>query len=278
VYSAPEGINYLSEYSRTYHTVEIDQWFWSLFGTDSHGEPKISLPDMDTVAEYLGSVPDDFRFSIKMPNSLSLTHHYLKKRGEVPLANRLFLSPDLLGQFLERIEPMQSRVLSLMFEFEYLNRQKMQSLHAFLSALDGFAAHLPAGWPFAVEIRNPNFLTDDFFSFLGAHRIAPVLCDGYYMPPAVEVYEKYGHLFDSRVVVRLLGTDRQGIERQTGKRWNAIVAPKDKEIVAIANMVRDMVNRGLTVIVNVNNHYEGSAPITIGKLIQELGPELLPST
>ncbi len=36
----------------------------------------------------------------------------------------------------------------------------------------------------------------------------------------------------------------------------------------------DMVSRGLEVIVNVNNHYEGSAPLTIGKLARLLGTEL----
>jgi uncharacterized protein YecE (DUF72 family) len=34
VYSAPKGIDYLAEYAHHYNTVEIDQWFWSLFGKD----------------------------------------------------------------------------------------------------------------------------------------------------------------------------------------------------------------------------------------------------
>ena len=35
VYSAPKGIDYLAEYSRKYSTVEIDQWFWSLFSPET---------------------------------------------------------------------------------------------------------------------------------------------------------------------------------------------------------------------------------------------------
>ena len=77
VYSAPKGINYLQEYSRHYDTVEIDQWFWSLFGQDS-----ISLPRLETVQEYVDSVPEDFQFTVKVPNSVTLTHFYKKKKSD----------------------------------------------------------------------------------------------------------------------------------------------------------------------------------------------------
>ena len=42
VYSAPQGINYLQEYAAHYNTVEIDQWFWSLFRPDSVRLPTTS--------------------------------------------------------------------------------------------------------------------------------------------------------------------------------------------------------------------------------------------
>ena len=72
IYSAKSGINYLEEYSKHYNTVEIDQWFWSLFNDAA------KLPDERTVKEYNDSVPDDFKFTIKVPNSITLTHHYSK--------------------------------------------------------------------------------------------------------------------------------------------------------------------------------------------------------
>src|SRR6056297_534578 len=54
VYSQADGIDYLAEYAQTYRSVEIDQWFWSLFAPD-----KISLPQTETVAGYLASVDED---------------------------------------------------------------------------------------------------------------------------------------------------------------------------------------------------------------------------
>ncbi|MFP4425437.1 MAG: hypothetical protein ACLFPP_03185 [Spirochaetaceae bacterium] len=40
VYSSREPESYLAEYSSTYRTVEVDQWFWSLFGTDTIRLPR----------------------------------------------------------------------------------------------------------------------------------------------------------------------------------------------------------------------------------------------
>jgi uncharacterized protein YecE (DUF72 family) len=68
------------------------------------------------------------------------------------------------------------------------------------------------------------------------------------------------------VVIRLLGPDRKGIEKQTGKRWNQIVAPRDEELAAIVEMVEDLLERGVNVYLNINNHYEGSAPLTIERI------------
>src|SRR3990172_3782750 len=73
VYPENENINYLEEYSRHYDTVEIDQWFWSLFSST-----KIALPQKSAVLEYKESVSKDFKFTIKVPNSITLTHFYNK--------------------------------------------------------------------------------------------------------------------------------------------------------------------------------------------------------
>src|SRR3989339_450751 len=73
VYSDKEEINYLNEYSKHFNTVEIDQWFWSLFPWK-----KPVLPNPKIVSEYVRSVPKGFTFTIKVPNSLTLTHYYSK--------------------------------------------------------------------------------------------------------------------------------------------------------------------------------------------------------
>jgi len=56
----------LAECAQKYDCVEVDQWFWSLYGPD-----KVVLPKPAVVQEYAASVPESFRFGIKIPNALT---------------------------------------------------------------------------------------------------------------------------------------------------------------------------------------------------------------
>jgi len=267
VYSAPKGINYLEEYARHYDTVEIDQWFWSLFGADS-----VKLPRPADVAVYRNAVPDDFRFTVKVPNSISLTHLYRKAKTDPLVPNPSFLSPALFQTFLSLLDPLRDVLGPLMFQFEYLNRQKMASQDHFQEQFETFVRQLPTSYPYGVEVRNGNYLNESYFEFLDRNGLSPVFLQGYWMPPITDLYQKWRDLIlqQEAVVIRLHGPDRQGIEKRTGKQWNQIVAPKDEELAAIAEMIDDLLDRKVDVYLNVNNHYEGSAPLTIERIRQLL--------
>jgi uncharacterized protein YecE (DUF72 family) len=261
----PEGgkYNYLKEYSRHFDTVEVDQWFWSLFGTD-----KVKLPDAKTVEEYLRSVPRDFRFTVKVPNSITLTHFYThgKPKGSPMEVNPHFLSVELFNEFLKRIEPLRPLIGVLMFQFEYLNRQKMGSQGEFLERFGAFMKACPGGYRYAVESRNPNYLNEWYFEFLDVRGLGHVFVQGYYMPSVKEVFGKYSRYFNHLTVIRLMGSDRAGIEKRAGNKWDVIVDSRDGELPDIVAVVKALESRGVKVYVNVNNHYEGSAPLTIRKL------------
>ena len=156
--------DYLPDYARHFTTVEIDQWFWSLFPRG------VKLPGPDVVKRYAESVPDDFRFTIKAPNAITLTHSYAKQpKGSERTANEPnphFLSVDLLNRFLEMLEPMHGKLGPIMFQFEYLNKQKMPSMAAFLERLHAFFEKAPAGFQYAIETRNPNYLKAEFLDSL----------------------------------------------------------------------------------------------------------------
>lgn len=258
--------DYLTDYARYFNTVEIDQWFWSLF-------PKgAKLPDSETVRRYTDSVPDDFLFTVKAPNSITLTNYYTKQAPALKaLANRpnpYFLDVELLKRFLEALEPMKDKLGSIMFQFEYLNKKKMPSKEAFFEHLDEFFGQAPKGFDYAVEIRNKNYLTEDFFEYLRKRGLGFVLLGGYYMPHIAEVAAKYDIRTAKFSVVRLHGTDRQGIEERTGGLWNEIVEPKDKELKETASIIEENTSEGITTFLNVNNHYEGCAPLTIQRLLR----------
>jgi uncharacterized protein YecE (DUF72 family) len=263
VYSKAQGIDYLAEYAHKFSTVEVDQWFWR-------------MPEPSTVAEYAAAVPKDFRFTIKIPNQITLTHFYKKEKGMDLIPNADFLSPDLFKSFLLRLEPLRKLTGCLMLQFEYLNKKKMGSEEEFLSKMDSFfsdrvVSRALSDWTCAVEIRNPTWLNGQYFHFLSTHALGNVFIQGYYMPPAVPIYRKFASSLKGTCVVRLHGPDRGGIEKLTGEMWDKIVAPKDAELPGIVEMTKDMLSRGLVVYLNVNNHYEGSGPLTIEKLRKLIG-------
>lgn len=82
------------------------------------------------------------------------------------------------------------------------------------------------------------------------------------MPHVYDVYKKFNSKINTPTVIRLLGDDRNAIENLTGNKWDQIVQKKD-DLEKIIDMSLDIKH---DVIINVNNHYEGSAPLTIERM------------
>lgn len=266
VYSERAKSNYLREYAEHYDTVEVDQWFWSLFGRD-----KVALPRPGVVEDYAASVPARFRFSVKAPNSLTLTHFYKKVKSDPLVGNPHFFSLNLFKRFLKALEPMGKRLGPLMFQFEYLNKQKMGSQAAFLEQFGKFISKCRGGYQYCVETRNPKYLNDEYFRFLKAHGLYHVFVHGYYMPSIFEIYRKFSTRIRKLTVIRLHGPNRSDIEARTKKKWNKIVEPRDGELDSLKEMLDDLRKRKVSTYLNVNNHYEGSAPLTIERIKSRLG-------
>ena len=155
-----------------------------------------------------------------------------------------------------------------MLQFEYLNRQKISGQKQFQDLLSRFREGAPDNFTYAVETRNSQYLNAAYFDFLEHAAISPVLLEGYWMPPVADVYKRHRDRIAAHpaVVVRLHGGDRKGMEEATGKRWDKIVEAKDEDLAAVAGIVEDLAGRGAEVYVNVNNHFEGCAPLTIERL------------
>ena len=53
-----------------------------------------------------------------------------------------------------------------MFQFEYLNRQKISSPAEFMDRLEAFLETVDNPYPCSIEIRNPNYLNKSYFEML----------------------------------------------------------------------------------------------------------------
>ena len=62
------------------------------------------------------------------------------------------------------------------------------------------------------------------------------------------------------------GWPEREIEERTKNISDTIIDPRDDELLRLKNVVNDLRERQHQVFVNVNNHYEGSAPRTIEKI------------
>lgn len=245
---SPTAAGYLTEYSQHYSTAEIDSWFYR-------------IPSRNEVLAYKNAVPPDFRFTCKIPQQICLTHHRNQKRNNDLIPNPDFLSLERWNQFLDVISPLKKQVSAFIFEFEYLNKQKMPSLNIFIDKLSDFFRRAPHGTPYAIEPRNSNYLTTEYFKFIQEHNLIHVLSEKQYMPHIYDIYHQFKSYLGNTAVVRLLGGDRKAIETQTAGQWNQIVDPKP-DLPQIAHLIAELAETK-SVYVNVNNHYEGSAPLTI---------------
>ncbi len=234
----------------------------------------MKLPKKETVKDYAKSVPDGFLFTVKAPNAITLTHHYSRQikayKDYAGKVNDFFFNNDLLNRFLETLEPMEGKLGPVMFQFEYLNKQKMSSRKAFLDKLNDFFEKAPKDFKYAIECRNPNYLKADFFEFMANHNLCFVLIDGYYMPTIIEIINSYNINTGPVTIIRLQGREREEINKKTKKNWDKIVDDRNNDIKVLATYIKENASKDNITIVNVNNHYEGCAPLTIQRISEGL--------
>jgi len=253
VYEEGSSESLLSQYAKRYRTVEVDQWFWSL------GRRSVGLPDGEVVTSYAQETGDDFRFTIKAPNALTSPFAYASKSEP----NQWFLDTELFYQFLAALAPLAKKIGLIILQFPYLNQSVYTDRAQFIGHLGAFARSLPDSVDVAIEIRNPVWVDRSWFEWLAEASLLPVLLSGYWMERFIPTVEAALHEGFERLCIRLHGEDRGAIEEASGGSWSAIIESKEEELASLVALLR---GRGEEIYLNVNNHYEGSAPLTIERI------------
>jgi uncharacterized protein YecE (DUF72 family) len=239
----PEGMkpaDYLSFYATKFDTVEVDSTFYR-------------TPSVATVNGWERKTPPGFILSAKIPQVI--THEKVLQDCD-----------EDLKHFLETMNLMGDKLGPLLFQFGYFNEKAFKSRGEFLARLKPFLKSLPKGYKFALEIRNKNWLTAEFFDLLRTHQVAFALIDQAWMPGASEIFEKFDPITADFTYIRLLG-DRKGIEQKT-KVWDKVIVDRSRDLRSWVDVCERTTRRGVSTYVYVNNHYAGHAPATVASFLK----------
>ena len=236
------------------------------------------------LAHYASQVPTDFHFCSKVWEELTVPAYadlprYGAKAGK---PNPRFLDGSLFRDLV--LQPFRQalpgRIGPFIFEFQRTGLEP----RAFLDALDRFLSELPAGYPYAVEIRNPAVLSPRYREILLAHQVAHTYNHWTGMPPLLAQHRLLGERFTAPFVVLRLLTPlglpyADAVERYAP--YTHIVAPQPQMRRDAVSLIDSASSQGVTPYVLVNNRSEGNAPLTIQALAEMLAalpdpPTLLP--
>lgn len=221
--SAP---GYLPFYSRVFDVVELDTTFY--------GPPR-----PDTVRSWFDSTPDHFRFTAKMPQSI--THDRRLVRAEAELVEFLTIMSGLkhkLGPLLVQLPPS-------------FQPDELGSLKQFLEIL-------PEEFRYAVEFRHPSWLTDSTADLLRTHNLAWTLVDLHYMPQALWLTTDFTY-------VRWLGN------RRDITKLDRIQIDRAADIERWSNELDIMAQKLQRIYGFMNNHYAGHSPTSINQMQRVMG-------
>jgi uncharacterized protein YecE (DUF72 family) len=233
--------DYLGLYAEQFDVVEVDSTYYR-------------IPAGRMVQGWADRTPVGFRFALKMVKDV--TH-------EKVLAD----ADRGTEAFLNAVAPLGDKLACVLLQFGYFNRKAFSSARPFFDRLDAFLGEYADRAPLAVEIRNKNWLTADYFDLLGHHGVAAALVEHSWLPPINHVVEQHDVVTGPFSYVRLIG-DRKGIEEIT-RTWDKTVVDRTDDLKRVAGALRRIAERA-PVYTFANNHYAGHGPDTCRQLRAEI--------
>jgi len=250
----------LEEYAETFPIVCGDFSFYQ-------------FPSEEYWRKLFASTPGSLRFAFKVPEEITAkvfpAHpRYGRRAG---LENPNFLDFNLFRQmFLEMLRPHSKRAIVLLFEFGQMSKKAMPDVDAFLERLVPFLDQLPEGPRYAIELRNAEFLSRDYFEALQERGVAHIFNAWTRMPdlPAQSAMPQ-AYTADFTVVRALL---RQGRAYEDAVKsfspYERIQDPNLESRDALRALIQRSLGLQQPAYIFVNNRFEGNAPSTIEAVIE----------
>ncbi len=222
---------------------------------------------------YADQVPARFRFVVKAPMACTAVTLRTGVSAQ-PVANPRFLDPGFAVERFVRpcLEGLGSRAGALVFQFPPVGRDHTREPARFAEALQAFLERLPRGPLYAVEVRDHALVCPDYLAALrsgGAYH-----CIGLHprMPVASEQAREAGVDHDGPLIVRW--NLHAGFAYEEAKaRYAPFTRLVDEDVpnrVALARLALAAAARGDPAYIVANNKAEGSAPLTLLKLAEQI--------
>ena len=231
------------------------------------------IPAAD-LRRYAGQVPRGFLACAKAPASVMSASVPGSSRGGPVAANPTFLSSERL--IAELIAPCADHFAAhcgpFVLECPPIPRALGLSPRAVIDRFFELISRLPREFTYAVELRNRHLLTSDYVAMLEATGAAHVYNYWSAMPMPLAQAEIVPVASMPAVVVRLLlrpGT-RYEHQRERFRPFARIVEADAAMRADVVSILRAAMRRGTPTFVLVNNKAEGSAPLTIRALAEQL--------
>lgn len=251
-----------------------------LFRTTGIDRTHYAPVEASVFASYAGQVPDDFRFLAKAHEFCTLARfprhpRYGKNQGE---SNPFFLdvayaNDRVIAPFMEGLG---HKAGPLLFQFAPQPLELLGGPAGFAERLHTFLTALPRGPLYAVEVRNQQLLTKDYARVLLESGASHCINIHPAMPGPLKQWMRTGGARGHALVIRWMLPRHMTYERadKAYDPFNAIVDPDPPALQGIAQLIRSA--GALPCHVIVNNKAEGSAPLSIARLAEELVSDEVP--
>jgi len=217
--------DFLAYYASKFNTVEVDNTFYR-------------IPNTQAVANWSKQTPDNFRFSLKFPGTI--THIKMLKNCQ-----------HETNLFLERAVILGKKLGAMLLQFPpAFGIERLPDLAEFL-------ATLPKTFRYVVEVRDKAFLNSSFYSILRDNNVALAWVNGPWIPNATEVTSDF-------LYVRWEG-DRKKVKCTIGK----IEVDVQENLQVWASKIKPYLNRQIDVFGYFGKYYSGYPPSDI-KLLSAL--------
>lgn len=276
-YPGWQGLVYHQKYPKTGASGKMLREYaeWPLFSTVGIDASFYNPLSPKTLAEYAATLPAGFRCVSKVWDRITVhTHSKMRDKAHGGQPNPDFLNPDLfieavldpcLAHFGDHLGP-------LVFEFQAITRQQHVTPQGFADLLDRFFAALPRTAPYAVEVRNEEYLSPAYFAVLREHGVGHCFNSWTRMPSIGEQLDLPGAIGAPFIVARaLLRPGRYYAAAVDAFQPYDRIRDRNPELRAdLVRLIETAVKARIPAYVLVNNRAEGSAPLTIAAVARLL--------